>query len=100
MNDAISLIDQALNPALAAKKAEVSAATLEKSLDYQSIATARATGKGSEGLTGARWDLQNLSPSQLEYKYGADGVRFMQGIAGGSMQNINDAREVSNRSIL
>lgn len=79
------------------KQDNVSNASMTKQLDFQSIATARATGKGSESSYGLQWDLENLSPLDLQYKYGNEGTQLMQQIAEGSRENARDASLISHR---
>lgn len=102
MNDISSLLAQAYGttPLVADKRQEVAAVSTDKKLELQSLATARATGKGQLGVTGVEWDLINLDPAQLEFKYGQAGVQAMRDITEGSNQNLIDARAISRRTPL
>lgn len=101
MNDVSSLLAQAtVTVPPVDKRAEVAAAGLKKQLDFQAIATARATGRGSLGVTGFEWDLKNLDPAALEFKYGRTGVNAMAAVAEGSTQNLADVSAIRNRGAL
>lgn len=95
-------VDDALNAALSIsrtpKEAQVAEASMLKQLDFQSIAAARATGDGNLGVGSFQWDLQNLSPGQIQQKYGyqvADQVD--RGLAGVTQQRLADAQVIADR---
>lgn len=99
-----TLLAKALEPiqptlnAIDQKKADLSAVSEVKKLDFARIAAARSTGKGSLGVGEFQWDMQNLSAGQIQQKYGPDAAKaFEQGLVGTHDQTMADYRALDDR---